>query len=195
MKTKIATLMALVFFTAIACKNDKKTVEGSDTKDAVVEQEKTMTYPQTKVLKVQLFAKSNSNVTGEVVFTQKDDKVVMVANLQGLTPGEHAMHLHEKADCSSDDAKSTGGHWNPEDKLHGKWGDENGYHSGDIGNLTADSDGNATMTMETDLWAIGGDDENKNIMGRGIIVHEKADDFTTQPTGAAGGRVACGEIK
>ncbi|MCL4152870.1 UNVERIFIED_CONTAM: hypothetical protein GTU68_008489 [Idotea baltica] len=121
--------------------------------------------------------------------------VTMTASLQGLTPGEHAIHLHETADCSSDDATTTGGHWNPEDKPHGKWGDENGYHRGDIGNLTAHADGNATLTFKTDQWAIGGDDLFKNIIGRGVILHEKADDFTTQPTGAAGGRIACGEIK
>ncbi|MDY7395268.1 superoxide dismutase family protein [Aureibaculum sp. 2210JD6-5] len=198
MKTKIITIMVLVFFTAISCKNDKKTDKADDTIDSVTETARTMPdaiVEKDETIKVELMAKSNSNVTGEIIFIQKDNMVTMTASLQGLTPGEHAIHLHETADCSSDDATSTGGHWNPEDKQHSKWGDENGYHRGDIGNLTADADGNATMTFETDQWAIGGDDENKNIIGRGIIVHEKADDFTTQPTGAAGARVACGEIK
>ena len=195
MKTRIVIIMALVFFTAIACKNDKKTDKTNDAIDSVTETARTMPDMEPEALKVELHAKSNSNVTGEVVFTQTDDKLVMVANLQGLTPGEHAIHLHETADCSSDDATSSGGHWNPDDKPHGKWGDENGYHRGDIGNLTADADGNATLTFETDQWCIDCDDATKSIKGRGIIVHAKADDFKTQPTGAAGERVACGEIK
>lgn len=199
MNTKIITVMALVFFMAISCKNNKNTDKADDTIDSVTETARTMpdedVVEKGETIKVQLQAKSNSNVTGEIVFIQHEGKVTMTASLQGLTPGEHAIHLHETADCSSDDATSTGGHWNPENKPHGKWGDENGYHRGDIGNLTADADGNATLTFETDQWCIDCDDATKSIKGRGIIVHEKADDFKTQPTGAAGTRVACGEIK
>ncbi|WP_117884621.1 superoxide dismutase family protein [Aureibaculum luteum] len=195
MQTKIITLMVLVFFITISCKNEKKTNQTNDSIDSLTETTTSVEEITPDALTVTLYAKSNSNVTGEIVFIQENDKVTMTASLLGLTPGEHAIHLHEKADCSSDDATSTGGHWNPENKEHGKWDDESGYHRGDIGNLTADADGNATLTFETDQWAIGGSDENKNIIGRGIIVHAKADDFATQPTGAAGGRVACGEIK
>ncbi len=198
MKTKIAALTVLIFFTAISCKNDKKTNNTNDIKDTIAVTSSTMAkdvIEKEKTIKVQLYAKSNSSITGEIVFVQKDNKVIMTASLQGLTPGNHAIHLHETADCSTDDATSTGGHWNPEDKPHGKWGEKSGYHRGDIGNLNADADGNATLTFETDQWVIGGTDEKKNIIGRGIIVHQKADDFSTQPTGAAGTRVACGEIK
>ena len=195
MQTKIVTLIVLVFFITISCKNEKKTDQTNNSLDSLGETTKTVEELKPETLTVTLYSKSNSKVTGEIVFIQNDDKVTMTASLQGLTPGKHAIHLHEKADCSSDDATTTGGHWNPENKPHGKWGDENGYHRGDIGNLTADVDGNATLTFETDQWAIGGSNQNKNIIGRGIIVHAKADDFTTQPTGAAGERVACGEIK
>ncbi|MBJ2173301.1 superoxide dismutase family protein [Aureibaculum sp. A20] len=198
MKTKTALLMLSVIIISTSCKSDKKTGKTNEASDTITELTKTMPeniIEKDKTIKVEMISKSNSKVTGEIVFIQENDKVTMTASLQGLTPGEHAIHLHEKADCNSDDATSTGGHWNPEGKDHGKWGDENGYHRGDIGNLTADEDGNATLTFKTDQWAIGGSDENKNIIGRGIIVHAKADDFTTQPTGAAGGRVACGEIK
>lgn len=190
--------MMLVLITTVSCKSDKKTDSTDNSKDSIAEIEETTSEAKTendKTITVPLSAKSDSNVSGEAVFTQKDNVVTMVINLQGLTPGEHAIHLHETADCSSDDATSTGGHWNPDDQPHGKWGDEKGYHKGDIGNLMADAEGNSTLTFETDQWAIGGDDESKNIMGRGIIVHQDPDDFTTQPTGAAGARVACGEIK
>ena len=195
MKNKIIAVMAFVLLTVISCKTDKKSETNENSLDSIAKTSTEDVVSKDKTITVQMSAKSESNVTGEVVFTQKDKEVTMIVNLQGLTPGEHAIHLHQTSDCSSDDATSTGGHWNPDNQPHGKWGDEKGYHRGDIGNLTADADGNATLNFKTDQWAIGGDDENKNIMGRGIIVHQEADDFTTQPTGAAGARVACGEIK
>lgn len=196
MRTKIHLLFAaFLLMVVFSCKNDKKTDENASDLDTLEAVEKVVDTEEVTSLVVPLEPKSGSNAKGEATFTAKHDSVVMVVSLTGLTPGEHAIHLHAKADCSSDDAKSTGGHWNPTDQQHGKWGDDKGYHRGDIGNLTADEDGNATLTFATDQWAIGGDDDSKNIIGRGIIVHSGADDFTSQPTGNAGGRVACGEIK
>lgn len=146
-----------------------------------------------KNLTVTLEPKSNSTVTGTATFTEKNGKVTFTAKIAGLQPGVHAIHIHEKSDCTAADGSSAGGHWNPTFKKHGKWG-AGEYHKGDIGNFTADANGNGTITMTTDEWAIGGDDETKNILGKGLIVHQGADDFTTQPTGNAGGRVACAGI-
>ena len=144
-----------------------------------------------EVIKFSMESKSDSNVTGEVTFTEKDGEVKMVAMLTGLTAGEHAIHIHEKADCSSADGKSTGGHWNPTFQPHAKWGAAEGYHKGDIGNFNADADGNAKIEFATDEWCIGCDDDTKNIVGKGVIVHQGVDDFTSQPSGAAGKRVSC----
>ena len=102
--------------------------------------------------------------------------------------------MHEKSNCSSADGKSSGGHWNPTNQAHGKWGATEGFHKGDIGNFTADADGNGTITFTTDQWCIGCDDDTKNIIGKGIIVHQGTDDFTSQPSGAAGSRVSCGGV-
>ena len=146
-----------------------------------------------KTLTITLEPKSNSTVTGTATFTEKNGKVTFIAKMAGLQPGVHAIHIHEKSDCTAADGSSAGGHWNPTLKKHGKWG-VGEYHKGDIGNFTADEKGNGTITMTTDEWAIGGDDETKNILGKGLIVHQGADDFTTQPTGNAGGRVACAGI-
>ena len=120
--------------------------------------------------------------------------VMMEALISGLTPGTHAIHIHEKADCTSPDGKSAGGHWNPTMVKHGKWGDAEGYHKGDIGNMEAGEDGTAKVSMKTDEWCIGCGDEKKDLLGKSIIVHKGVDDFTTQPTGDAGGRVSCGGI-
>ncbi len=135
--------------------------------------------------------KSDSKVAGEVEFTEKDGKVVMKASFSGLTPGEHAIHIHEKADCSAADGTSTGGHWNPTSEPHGKWGASEGYHRGDIGNFTADADGNASVEFSTDLWCLSCGDQTRNITGKAVIVHQGVDDFVSQPSGAAGARVSC----
>lgn len=140
-----------------------------------------------------LSPKSGSSASGKVTFTEKNGKVKMKVEVQGLTPGQHAIHLHEKGDCSALDATSAGGHWNPTSENHGKWGVAP-FHHGDIGNLVADKKGKASMTIETDLWTIG-DGKPSDIVGHAVIVHAALDDFTTQPTGNAGGRVACGVIQ
>jgi Cu-Zn family superoxide dismutase len=147
----------------------------------------------TKKLDLTFEPKSNSTVSGTASFVEKNGKVTFVATIAGLKPGIHAIHIHEKSDCSAADASSAGGHWNPTFKNHGKWGTA-AYHKGDIGNFTADSSGNGTITLTTTEWCIGCGDATKDILGKGLIVHEGADDFTTQPSGNAGGRVACSAI-
>lgn len=136
---------------------------------------------------------SSSTASGTASFTQTGDNMVrMSIEMTGLTPGDHALHLHEYGDCSAPDATSAGGHWNPGGMSHGKRG-EGEFHAGDVINLTADAEGNVSWSEEIEGWTIGGDNST-NILGKGIIVHAEIDDFTTQPTGAAGGRVACGVI-
>ena len=174
-----------------SCKNDKKdtTIEGTK-----IEMPMATKKEDVKKLEVTLESKSDSKVKGNAVFTEEDGKVTMVAVLSGMTEGEHAIHLHETADCSAADGMSSGGHWNPTNQPHGKWGSAEGYHKGDIGNLTADASGNGTITMTTDEWCIGCGDPKKDIIGKALIIHEGVDDFKTQPTGNAGGRVSCGGV-
>lgn len=147
-----------------------------------------------KEIMVPMSAKSGSNVSGTITFTQNENEVAMNVDLKGLTPGMHAIHIHQNGDCSSDDGKSAGGHWDPTSEAHGKWGDEM-HHSGDIGNLEVGEDGMAALDFNTDKWCIGCDDDSRNIVGKGVIVHASADDFESQPSGAAGAREACGVIK
>jgi len=140
-----------------------------------------------------LESRSGSMVTGKVTFTQNGNKVAMKVEVSGLTPGNHAIHLHDKGDCSAPDATSAGGHWNPSAEDHGKWAHAP-FHHGDIGNLVADAKGKAELSMESELWTLG-DGKPSDVVGHAVIVHAKEDDFTTQPTGNAGGRVACGVIQ
>lgn len=149
---------------------------------------------QIKKAKVSLESKSNSNVTGKVLFVQKNNVVTMEVLAEGLPQGNYAIHIHEKSDCSSPDGTSAGAHWNPTHQPHGKWGSEKGYHKGDIGNITATKNGKAKLTFKTDEWCLGCGDETKDLIGHSVIIHQKEDDFKTQPTGNAGGRVSCGGI-
>ena len=187
MKKVIALPLCLIFLMAFSCKQAKKETETTSEEMKEVKEE----IVEIESIKFQMEAKSDSGVTGEVTFTEENGNVVMKAELTGLSEGEHAIHIHEKADCSSADGKSTGGHWNPTFQPHGKWGDAEGYHKGDIGNFVADAEGNATVDFATNEWCIGCDDESKNIVGKAVIVHQGVDDFTSQPSGAAGARVAC----
>lgn len=184
-------LLALVAI--VSCKETKKEAsEGMDEVENTMEEMKTET--ESTSVNFMMEPKSDSNVKGEVTFTEEDGEVKMTAMLSGLAEGEHAIHLHETADCSAADGSSTGGHWNPTNEPHGKWGASEGYHKGDIGNFTADSEGNATVEFSTDEWCIGCEDENKNILGKGVIVHQGVDDYTSQPSGAAGARISCAGI-
>ncbi len=131
---------------------------------------------------------------GKVIFEERNDSVMMKAKVEGILPnGFHAFHIHENGDCSADDGKSAGGHWNPTNEAHGMWNSEE-HHRGDIGNIITDSLGIGELSIITDKWCISCDDTTKNIVGKAIIIHEGGDDFRSQPSGAAGPRVACGEI-
>jgi Cu-Zn family superoxide dismutase len=145
-------------------------------------------------LEIGLNAKSGSNAAGFALLSEKNGTVYLSATIRGLSAGTHAIHLHEKADCSSDDGKSTGGHWNPTFAPHGAWGSSEGYHKGDIGNFEVGVDGIGRVFFETDEWCIGCDDTTKDILGKAIIVHQGADDFVSQPSGAAGARISCAGI-
>jgi len=192
MKTTKLAVMTILIAASFNCKDFKKGYEdGMKAAEAEAAAEEMKEEVTVETISFKMEAKSDSKVTGDVTFTEEDGKVSMIAMLTGLTPGEHAIHIHDKADCSSDDGKSTGGHWNPTSTPHGKWGATEGYHKGDIGNFTANEEGNATVEFNTSEWCIGCDDENKNIVGKGVIVHQGVDDFTSQPSGAAGARVSC----
>ncbi|WP_461534371.1 superoxide dismutase family protein [Sinomicrobium sp.] len=191
---KVALVTLSVAVLSISCKDATKK-KSEDTTTETAEPVQTETVAETaREITVTMDPKSESTAKGTVVFSEENGTVTMTANFEGLEPGIHAIHLHEKADCSSPDGTSTGGHWNPTFEQHGKWGDEAGYHKGDIGNFEADKNGNGSITFSTDEWCIDCDDDTKNIIGKGVIVHAAPDDFVSQPTGNAGGRVSCGGI-
>ena len=129
---------------------------------------------------------------GTATFTQVGDKVRVHAVVTGLKPGqEHGFHVHEVGDCSSGDGMSAKGHFNPFGKPHGKGAER---HAGDMPNLKSDIKwGKAKLTVDLDVITLK--PGPASIIGRSVIVHAQPDDYTTQPTGNAGARLACGVIK
>jgi len=154
--------------------------------------------PAQKELKraiVNMSATNSSGLSGNVLFEETaDGMIMMTANIEGISPGAHAIHIHETGDCSAPDGTSAGGHWNPTNEDHGVWGGAH-FHRGDIGNIVADSSNKGTITRTTDLWCIDCGDATKNVIGKAIIIHQGPDDFSSQPSGAAGPRIGCGVIE
>jgi len=135
----------------------------------------------------------DSGVKGAVTFTQKGDKVQLMADIGGLKPNqEHGFHIHEKGDCNSGEGMGAGGHFNPLGKPHAHPSMPE-RHAEDMFALKADDYGNATLSIELDVITVT--EGPTGIIGRGLIVHAQADDYNTQPTGNAGARVACGVIQ
>ncbi|PLQ01511.1 superoxide dismutase family protein [Cupriavidus pauculus] len=140
-----------------------------------------------------LASKSGTNTGGRVTFEQQQGGGVMVVvAVTGLPPGTtHGFHIHEKGDCSAPDGMSAGGHFNPGAKPHGQMSMPE-HHAGDMNNLTADSAGNARAQFVMSDVTVGAGPNS--VVGRSVIVHKDPDDYRTQPTGNAGGRIACGVI-
>jgi len=134
---------------------------------------------------------SGQQCHGVVRFTPAGDSVRVVADLEGLNPGQkHAFHIHQYGDCSSPDGMSAGGHYNPEGHQHGLPETEN-RHAGDLGNVQADDQGKAHYEITVNNITIAG--AKNPIIGRAVIVHAKVDDGS-QPVGNAGSRIGCGVI-
>lgn len=134
---------------------------------------------------------AGNDVTGVVRFSETDDGVRIVAEVNGLEPNStHGFHIHQYGDCSAEDGTSAGGHFNPQDTPHaGPESDER--HVGDLGNITVNEDGVAELEYVDPMLSFSG---QNNILGRGVIVHAGEDDLESQPTGDAGSRLSCGVI-
>src|SRR5215475_14445162 len=115
-------------------------------------------------------------------------------DLKNLTPGQHGLHFHQMAKCEGPKFESAGAHFNPDSKKHGLKNPE-GPHAGDMLNFTVSAKGTANATL-TDTRVMLGDGANGLFSngGTSLVIHEKADDMKTDPSGNSGARIACGTI-
>jgi len=145
-----------------------------------------------KTVDVSFQAKSGSKLTGSATLAETPEGVKVALAVDNVAPGDHGAHVHEKGDCSSPDGESAGGHFNPSAQPHAL-PDQSPRHLGDLGNITVGSDGKGTLEIVA-ADANLKDGDPSSFLGRAIIIHEKKDDGG-QPSGNAGGRIGCAEIK
>jgi len=139
-------------------------------------------------------AKDTPGFSGRVIFYQAGSQVRVVADVTGVSPpGNHGFHVHENGKCERDPGKdfaSAGGHFNPAGTPHA-CPDAASHHAGDLGNIVINADGTGHVDVTTSALSLSG---ASSVVGRAVILHAAPDDCTTQPTGNAGGRLACGVI-
>lgn len=172
MKFSFLSLIVMLFL--IACEPGNEHPESMDTPTL------------TKAVSV-VYPIGNSGVSGTVQFEATSGGVSVSAELTGLEEGNHGFHIHQYGDCTASNGTSAGGHFNPTGNEHSSPEAAN-RHMGDMGNITANANGEASLDYTDGTITID------QIIGRGIIVHAGEDDLSSQPSGAAGSRIACGVI-
>ncbi|SIT92936.1 superoxide dismutase family protein [Edaphobacillus lindanitolerans] len=161
--------------------------EGTDTDDAV---------EGAQEVNVPLKDADGAEVANAVLSEGEDGMVHVDLTVKNLPPGKHAFHIHETGMCEAPDFESAGGHYNPEDKEHGK-DSTDGKHAGDFDNIEVNEDGKAEVQFDTDQVTLKEGEDNTVFTedGTALVIHSGEDDYTSQPAGDAGDRIACGVIE
>jgi superoxide dismutase, Cu-Zn family len=175
--TLLATLILLV-----SCSSNKENAS----------KEVTSTNEMSSKAISDIHSSSMKKLQGNITIEELDKVLKISANLKGLRPNsKHGFHVHQKGVCEGPDYKSAGDHYNPDAMKHGKPGTEH-HHKGDLGNLVTNANGEINqviMLPKSELNNI------ESWTGKSLLIHAKADDFKSQPSGDSGARIACGLIK
>ncbi len=191
MKTAFSMFLVLVF----AASTYTATALGqAQTKKSTTVQQKSHDHDHahdapplpTKAVCVLVPTKGN-DVHGIVAFSETKSGTELSGEVRGLTPGKHGFHIHEFGDLRSDDGASAGAHYDPHGHKHGGLDDKE-RHIGDLGNITANQSGVASVKMTVRDLKV------HFVLGRSLVVHAKEDDLKTQPSGDSGARIAVGVI-
>lgn len=139
---------------------------------------------------------AQNETIGKATLTQKGDKVLIHLEAEKLPPGKHGFHVHQFGKCDPADFKTAGDHFNPTNKQHG-FNNPKGFHGGDLPNIEVGADGKVTADLETAVVTLQPGQPNSIIKadGAALVIHEKADDYVTDPSGNSGARIACGVVK
>ncbi|MGH8086113.1 MAG: superoxide dismutase family protein [Lysobacter sp.] len=190
---KTALLAAASALVLAACTSTPPSTSGADAAASTSVQTSLPTESTLSSATVNLAAASGSLVSGKLTLMPMGGGLHLQGEIGGLAPGSnHAIHIHETGDCSAADASSAGGHFNPTGEAHGKV-DTATHHGGDMNNIVANADGVAQVDVHASGPVLGGGAAN-DAVGKAVIVHADPDDYTSQPSGNAGARVACGVI-
>lgn len=187
---KYATAICIAALVVAGCNKKEPAAEQATATPPVAAPEPA---PSSVSATAQLAATKGHTASGMLTLTAEGEGVHLTGTLQGLPPNaELGFHIHEKGDCSADDASSAGAHFNPSGAEHGS-PLEAPHHAGDMLNAKSDAQGNATVDVQATAVTLG-DGGASDVVGKAVVVHEKADDYKSQPAGNSGARIACGVI-
>ena len=176
MKHILRLVLALVLTMTVSCKSDKKEEETivTDTKEQLTKEtnETPSEVDRDKKLTVELSPKNENSSTGKVIFSQKNGVLTMLASLKNLSEGEHVLSIYDTTDISSVDDTAAEANWSLKDQSQKNQNDTSGFSNGEISGFTVGKDNRGTVTMTTDEWCIGCEDDSKDITGKVIIVHQ-----------------------
>ena len=130
---------------------------------------------------------------GDLSLVQTANGVLITGLLSNVPPGTHGIHVHTVGKCSPT-FDAAGGHYNPTSKQHG-YRNASGAHAGDLPNINVAADGTVRIELFTSMFDLGGGANGLfDADGSAVMIHALADDYTTDPSGSSGGRIACGEV-
>jgi Cu-Zn family superoxide dismutase len=139
-------------------------------------------------------ARADGSWAGVATISQRRDGVFLSLSAEAAAGGTYGMHLHAVGKCEGPDFTSAGPHWNPDMKQHGR-DNPMGAHHGDLPNVTAGADRKITLEYKLPDFVISGPTGLLDADGGALVIHEKADDYKTDPSGNSGKRIICGVFK